>query len=282
MLRVIPNFMDADIVSRIDDALSAIKKTQDVAIPLAIESGSRAWGFPSPDSDYDCRFIYVRPPRDYLSLWPKRDVIEAVPDKILDVNGWDIAKALKLLLKGNAVVIEWLTSPISYGTDPRFKDEFVKLVHEVADRVQIGRHYLHLGERQRRTYFKDGKKVPLKKIFYALRPATALRWLRCHPNEAVAPMHFPTLIEECAPPAGVAEFVRDFIARKAQTRELGTELLAGPIQRFIDTEFLEAQDCFEREARPPDSESRRLCDEFFLRMIERFDRKPGTSQSGRV
>jgi predicted nucleotidyltransferase len=273
--RAIPDSMDAAIVARIDACLAAIGQEQRVAIPLAIESGSRAWGFPSPDSDYDCRFIYVRSKREYLSLWPQRDVIEAPMDDILDVNGWDLAKALKLLLKGNAVVIEWLTSPISYGTDPRFKDEFTKLARDVADRTQIGRHYLHLGERQRRTHFKDGKKVPLKKIFYALRPAAALRWLRCHPGDAVAPMHFQTLMEQCAPPADVAEFVRDLIARKAQTRELGAEPLSESIRRFIDTEFRDAQDLFEKTARTPDPEARRLCDEFHLRMLERFDHASG-------
>ena len=86
-----------------------------VRILLAVESGSRAWGFPSPDSDFDCRFIYVRRSGEYLSLFPPRDVIEFPPDPLLDVNGWDLGKALRLLLKGNAVVIEWLTSPYIYA-----------------------------------------------------------------------------------------------------------------------------------------------------------------------
>jgi predicted nucleotidyltransferase len=271
MLRAIPNSMHANVVSRIDNVLSAIGKTHGVAIPLAIESGSRSWGFPSPDSDYDCRFIYVRPMRDYLSLWPKRDVIEAAPDKVLDVNGWDLAKALRLLLKGNAVVIEWLTSPISYATDVAFRDQFLELAHGVADRVLIGRHYLHLGERQRRTYFKDGKKVPLKKIFYALRPAAALRWLNCHPSEAIAPMHFPTLMAECAPPSDVSEFVQELIVHKAQTRELGAEPLSEPIRQFIDGEFEKAREFFEKAAMPPDPESRGRCDDFFTQTLRRFD-----------
>jgi predicted nucleotidyltransferase len=155
--------------------LERVRADHGVAIPLAIESGSRAWGFPSPDSDYDCRFLFVRSERDYLSLWRKRDVIEMPVDRVLDVNGWDIGKALKLLLKGNAVIIEWLTSPITYRTDPQFRDEFLELVRAVADRALIARHYLHLGERQRRTYFRDTKSVPQKKVFYALRPAAALR-----------------------------------------------------------------------------------------------------------
>src|SRR3569832_2200251 len=97
------------------DAVSEVRRRLDdvrasgVRILLAIESGSRAWGFPSPDSDYDCRFLYLRKTGDYLALFPQRDVIETPLDGEMDVHGWDLQKALKLLLRGNAVVIEWLT-----------------------------------------------------------------------------------------------------------------------------------------------------------------------------
>src|SRR5579862_9277778 len=119
-LRAIPPSMNAIAVAKIDARLAATQREHVVAIPLAIESGSRAWGFPSPDSDYDCRFIFVRSIDDYLSLFASRDVIETPLTDDLDVNGWDIVKALKLLLKGNAVVIEWLTSPIIYSAEPWF------------------------------------------------------------------------------------------------------------------------------------------------------------------
>src|SRR4029079_5853412 len=115
----------------IDLRLSAIAREHEVKIPLAIESGSRAWGFPSRDTDYDCRFIYIRNLEDYLSLFPPRDVIETPLNGDLDVNGWDLAKAIRLLLKGNAVVIEWLTSPIIYTADEQFRDTFLSLAERV-------------------------------------------------------------------------------------------------------------------------------------------------------
>jgi len=103
--------------------LAAVKEQhQGATVLLAVESGSRAWGFPSPDSDYDCRFIFVRPPENYLRLFALRDVIEFPTDGLVDVNGWDLAKALRLLLRGNAVVIEWLTSPFTYAGDAVFRD----------------------------------------------------------------------------------------------------------------------------------------------------------------
>jgi uncharacterized protein len=96
-----------------------------VAIGLAVEGGSRAWGFPSPDSDYDCRFVYIRPLAPYLTPWPRHDVIELPLSSEFDVNGWDLAKALKLLMKRNTVIIEWLTSPLVYRGDEEFRSSFL-------------------------------------------------------------------------------------------------------------------------------------------------------------
>ena len=111
-LRCIPADFSASTVEAIDDRLTSVETEHQVRVALAIESDSRAWGFPSPDSDYDCRFIFIRPIEHHLSPWVRRDVIETPLDAVLDVNGWELGKALKLLLKGNAVIIEWLRSPI--------------------------------------------------------------------------------------------------------------------------------------------------------------------------
>src|SRR5258706_8865420 len=253
-MRRIPSSMEARVVVQIDARLAAVIRDHTVAIPLAIESGSRAWGFASPDSDYDCRFIFLRRAEEYLSPWPRRDVIETPLDPILDVGGWDLAKALKLLLKGNAVIIEWLTSPITYAADRRFRSELLALARQIVDRNRIARHYLHLGQRQRRTYFGDGTSVAQKKIFYALRPAAALRWLRLHPRASIAPMHFPTLMKGCEPSAQVVKLVDRLIARKAVTRELEAKPLPAPIANFVDREFQRADKVF-GQFQPPASES---------------------------
>ena len=238
---------DPAVVAAIDARLQAIVEREPVDVLLAVESGSRAWGFPSPDSDYDCRFIYVRRRDDYLALFPPRDVIECPVDAVLDVNGWDLAKALRLLLKGNAVVIEWLTSPFAYSGSARFRAEATELARQAAVPAAIARHYLHLGERQRRTYFADARAVPLKKMFYALRPAVALRWLRLHPGEAVAPMHFQTLVASSDLPAEVTAIVDDLLVRKSVTRELGSGPLPPPIGALIDAEFAIAREQWWRE-----------------------------------
>ncbi len=151
-----------------------------------------------------------------------------------------------MLLKGNAVILEWLRSPIVYCGEPEFRAELLDFALAFADRSLVGRHYLHLGERQRRVYFGDDKDVPLKKIFYALRPAAALRWLRMHSDQAVPPMHFPTLMAECSPPADVTTIVAALLLQKAVTRELGSEPLPAPIGAFIDGEFAAATVAYEQ------------------------------------
>ena len=198
---------------------TSIVREHGVAIGLAVESGSRAWGFPSPDSDYDCRFVYIRPIAHYLTPWPRRDVIELPLVDELDVNGWDLAKSLKLLMKGNAVIIEWLTSPLVYRGDEKFRSSFLALARAVADRDLAIRHYLHLSEEFRRRHLSDPAAVPLKKLFYTLRPAAAIRWLARHPEAVVAPMHFPTLMAESDLPPDVSAIVADLLACKATTRE---------------------------------------------------------------
>lgn len=270
MSRTLKSSVEASVLARIDALLDALAAEHGVTIPWAIESGSRAWGFPSPDSDYDCRFVFVRPLDQVLSPWPRRDVIEAPPDALLDVNGWDLAKAVRLLLKGNAVVIEWLMSPIVYRGDARFRADLLALARQAAPRRLVGRHYLHLGERQRRTYFGDGKDVPQKKIFYALRPAAALRWLRLNPDDTLAPMHFPTLLAESDIPADVAGLTADLMDRKAVTRELGSEPLPAPIAAFIDAEFELARREFEGDPEPARPEFKAVAERFFRDTVLRF------------
>lgn len=106
--------MERDIQKEIREKLREIEEKEQVFILLAVESGSRAWGIASPDSDYDVRFIYVRKPEDYLRLDPVKDVIEWQLDEVLDINGWDLKKALIQFQRGNAALFEWAQSPIVY------------------------------------------------------------------------------------------------------------------------------------------------------------------------
>lgn len=233
-LRAVPDSMDPRLVATIDGELARIEADHRVEILLAIESGSRAWGFPSPDSDYDCRFVYLAPLDSYLSPWPARDVIETPLIGLLDVNGWDLAKALRLLVGGNAVLIEWLRSPIVYRGDPAFRADLLALADQVADRDRIARHYLHLGRKQ---WQNRGENGALKKIFYALRPALTLRWLHEHPRAAVAPMDVRTLLAESDLPGDLVAAVLELVELKSRTREMGAGAAPALVAAFVEAEF---------------------------------------------
>lgn len=256
-MRSIPPTLDPTVVAEIDRRLAAVQHDHDVRIPWAIESGSRAWGFPSPDSDYDCRFLFVRKADHYLSLWPDRDVIETPLDKVFDVNGWDIAKTVRLIAKGNATAIEWLRSPIIYSGDPVFRDGLLALAEEIAERSAIGRHYLHVATQQR------AGAVTLKRFFYALRPAAALRWLETHPTSAAPPMDLPSLLEEGDVDADVRDAATELIALKSRTRELGNGTPPAVLERFVSRQLVWGE-IFESMTPVGDlGRSRALADDFF-------------------
>lgn len=236
-MRSLPDSFDKNAVAEIDSRLLKIMNDENVIIPLAIESGSRAWGFPSPDSDYDCRFVFVRPVENSFTLFSKRDVIETPLTPLIDVNGWELSKALKLLLSGNAVIVEWLTSPLVYHANLEFRADFLKLAGEVCDRNDVSRHYFHLARNQFNRSVGEGKDIGLKKIFYSLRPLMALRWMRFHADQRIAPMHFPTLCDEADLPADLMRSIQSLMALKAQTREMGTGVVPGVIMEFLTSEL---------------------------------------------
>ena len=114
-----------NIIQEIQEQLREIEKRENVCILHAVEYVSRAWGFASPDSDYDVRFIYVRPVEEYLRFDEPRDVIEWQLDEVLDINGWDLKKALRQFYKGNATLFEWSNSPVVYRKR-RYGMRFIK------------------------------------------------------------------------------------------------------------------------------------------------------------
>ncbi|MEL7271854.1 MAG: nucleotidyltransferase domain-containing protein [Pseudomonadota bacterium] len=235
--RAIAPSMDEAVVAQIDGRLAALEQDEPVVIPWAIESGSRAWGFPSPDSDYDCRFIYVRPLHHMTSLFPKRDVIETPLDAVLDVGGWELSKALRLLLKGNAVIVEWLTSPIIYQGTRAFHDDAMDLVAKVVNRQAMVHHYRRLALSMRGRVTGGSDTIPLKKLFYVLRPLIALEWLSNHPDARFAPMHFQTLVSEVPLPEALRQDINRLVSAKAETRELGTGQVPPSIRNFLSDGF---------------------------------------------
>src|SRR4030065_2466253 len=124
--------------------LGQIEADENVKVVYACESGSRAWGFPSADSDYDVRFLYVRPVEWYLSIDEKRDVIERLVSEGLDINGWDLKKALGLFRKSNPPLLEWLGSPIVYLEKYSGAAKMRQRAPEYYSPTAYLYHYLHM------------------------------------------------------------------------------------------------------------------------------------------
>ena len=180
-----------DMTSSICGKLSEIESIENVRIIAAVESGSRAWGFASPDSDYDVRFIYVRKRDEYLRLDRIRDVIEWQLDEVYDINGWDLQKTLILLHDSNPTVFEWCASPIVYRSSQDFESLKEISIRYFSPKKSL-HHYLHMAERN----FRDSLQAPqarVKKYFYVLRPLLAAKWVV--DKELPPPMLFSELAE---------------------------------------------------------------------------------------
>ena len=222
MKTIAPN-PPSDITATILERLVAIEHTEAVRILYACESGSRAWGFASPDSDYDVRFIYVRPRDWYLSidLEHRRDVIERPIEDVLDINGWDLRKSLQLMRKSNPPLFEWLHSPIVYRAQPGFREALLALTPVYYSPLGCAWHYLHMARGNDRAYLQ-GEQVRLKKYLYVLRPLLAVRWLES--GRGVVPMPFRELVETLIPPGELREAIEHLLRLK----QSGAELAWGP------------------------------------------------------
>lgn len=217
-----------DIVAQIKNKLAQIEHEENVRVILAIESGSRAWGFESPDSDYDVRFIYVRRPEDYIRLNPLRDVIEWQLDDVYDVCGWDLQKALKLMHGSNPTLHEWCNSPIVYKEN-ELADPFRELADECFLKKKALHHYLSMARHAYDQYL--GKEpVRIKKYFYALRPLLAAKWVA--DRETPPPMMFDDLVRTELDPA-MLPFVEELLKVKKETSELGTGPKIPEIDEYI-------------------------------------------------
>lgn len=228
MDKVIPDAARVEVQRRLDD----IEAKEDVRILLAVESGSRAWGFHSPDSDFDARFIYVRDEDAYLSLFPPRDVIETPLVDLMDVNGWDLSKVLRLMMRGNSVVHEWLSSPVVYRASASFLSSITPLASAWRSTYADAHHYYGLLASQRARHLASRDAVNLKKYFYAVRPAIALQWLR--ERGGAPPMDLPSLLAGVTLPPAALEALQDLRRAKMASSEVGEGARIAALDAYIE------------------------------------------------
>lgn len=220
------------IRERITQELQRIEQEEQVRIIYACESGSRAWGFPSKDSDYDVRFIYVRPIEDYLRITDIRDVIERPINDMLDINGWDLKKALRLFRKSNPPLLEWLQSPIVYKETTMVVERIRRFSPLAFSPKSCMNHYLHMARGNYRDYLQR-EQVKIKKYFYVLRPILACAWIE-KTNE-MPPMEFEVLVDRILPEnSELKALILELLARKKAGDELDLEPRLQPLNDYLE------------------------------------------------
>lgn len=243
-----------DVYGEANVRLGKVEAEENVTILFAVESGSRAWGFPSPDSDNDVRFFYVRPLSQYVGLEAPRDVIERPVDDPWDLNGWDLRKALQLLVKGNATVAEWLSSPLIYREHGPLPYRLRDLIKRNASPEASARHYYGLtkncyqGEIACRptaaqvdaaveggAQIKGITTVNLKKYLYAVRGAAAIAWIRRYGE--VPPMALPALLSHDVIPADARATVDRLLKVKATMGEFGHGYRQTDLDAYIEDQI---------------------------------------------
>ncbi len=220
--------------TQIETRLAAIEREEKVCIFYACESGSRAWGFASENSDYDARFLYIHPRNWYLTIEERRDVIERPILDDIDLNGWDIRKALSLLRKSNPPLLEWLQSPITYKQQLSIVEKIRALMPEYYSPLRCMHHYLHMAEGNFREYLKKDE-VWVKKYFYVLRPVLACKWIEA--GYGVVPTEFQKLVDRLVDSPSLKSAIDELIERKRNGQELDMGPKIPIISEFIESEL---------------------------------------------
>lgn len=221
-----------DIKKEILEKLEEIEQQENVRVLYAVESGSRAWGVESPDSDYDVRFVYVRTEEDYLSLQEKRDVIEWQLDEVLDINGWDLRKTLIQFRKGNATLFEWADSPVVYKTTEAWEQ-----ISEVGKKYfskKVALYHYYGTANSTFSQFLQSDVVKYKKYIYALRPLLACKYIEQY--ETIPPVKFEDLLKQPLPKE-LTDEIQIMLKIKANSDEKDLKPRMPVIHQYIQEEI---------------------------------------------
>lgn len=246
---------------RVLDELKRIEREHNVTVLYACESGSRAWGFASTDSDYDVRFVYVERPEWFVQVDAPRDVIERPLDDELDVSGWELRKTLGLLRKSNPTLLEWLDSPLVYRSETAATRRLRELAEVFYSPPAARNHYLSMAKKNFRGYLQ-GEEVRFKKYFYVLRPLLAVRWI--DQGRGRPPMTFTdllTTVDDQALLDEVAELL--VLKRNADEAAYGPRRVA--LHAFITAELERPVPVLKRTV-----EDNGLLDEYLRQMVRHY------------
>jgi predicted nucleotidyltransferase len=242
----------------IKNKLAEIENRENIRIIFACESGSRAWGFASKDSDYDVRFVYVRRLRDYLKIKDLPDFIEGELNEVYDINGWDLRKFLVQVSKSNPVMFEWANSPIVYKSSAEW-EKIKKVMSQYSTDKAMFCHYLGMAKRNCQALICESEKEEIKKRFsyedlanaisnsdfavvykkylYVLRPILACCWVM--KKHSVVPTEFSKLVNSVLPDE-LRGIVEELLMVKKNGREKDCGQRFPEIDSFIASTLIEA------------------------------------------
>jgi len=258
------------MIDKIQNALLQLESQYDIKILYAVESGSRAWGFASTDSDWDVRYIYIHRLNWYLKIDDKKDSQEETLTDDIDLSGWELKKALRLFRKSNPPILEWLRSPIVYLQHFSTADRLRGLIKEYFNPKSCLHHYLHMAEGNYREYLQK-ERVRVKKYFYVLRPILACEWIR--QTNTMAPMEFQKLLDSQVTDLKVKNEIKDLLRRKINGEELNEEARIDILNDFLDEkiQYYNNYIKFLEQSKQPET---RLLDELFKQtMYEAWEEK---------
>ncbi len=224
-------FYKLNLKEQIELELKRLEQQHDITILYAVESGSRAWGFASANSDWDVRFIYLHKRDWYLSIDDKSDSLGEILPNDIDLSGWELRKALRLFRKSNPPLLEWLRSPIIYQQRFSAANNLRQLTSEYFNPRSCLNHYLHMAEGNFREYLQKDL-VRVKKYFYVLRPILACQWIE--ESDTMAPMEFQKLVDTQITDQQLKNEIEKLLNRKMRGEELNEEPKIQIINDFLD------------------------------------------------
>lgn len=230
------------MLNHILEVLKQIELEYEVKILYACEAGSRSWGYPSENSDYDVRFIYVHKTDWYLSIDQRRDVLEVpkhdkvtlLVDNQLDLSGWELTKALKLFRKSNPPLMEWLHSSIVYYQAYSTIEKMVEMEDQVFSRISCLYHYLKMAKGNYRDFLKKDE-VRIKRYFNIFRPLLSAKWIVKYNH--VPPIQFHTLLNDLLPSGEIRTILDEVISLKVAGGLLDEEPQTELIDAYLHKEF---------------------------------------------
>ena len=227
----------------IKQGLVALEQKHGVRVLYACESGSRAWGFASPDSDYDIRFIYAYPRALYLELDEPRDTLELMEGD-LDYSGWDIRKALRLLRTTNPALLEWLSSPIIYRNRGTLRNELADLSARYHAPIAIHWHYLKMARSNFAQCIRNpaerGENVLTKKYLYVMNPLIKLLFFERH--HILSPLNFEEALQQIIVPDVVQTAITELLILKRSGMEIGRGPADPAVNVWIEQDFARLQE----------------------------------------